>query len=167
MSEGGEKERSRRWIQRATMAAFAVAVVGGAWFALSVLNGTPDDAIVVDPTDRELVELGRTVYVEQCASCHGAELQGEADWRSRLPDGALRAPPHDETGHTWHHNDARLFHIVKEGGQAVAPTGFKSNMPAFGETLSDREILASLAYIKSRWPARIRSRHDELNRQTR
>jgi len=163
------KQEKRRWhrVRPVVAAVVAAVVVGGAWFALSVLNGPAGGVIVADPTDRELVRLGRTVYTEQCASCHGADLEGQPDWRSRLPDGSLRAPPHDETGHTWHHPDAQLFEVVKEGGQAVVPEGFKSNMPAFGGSLSDREILASLAYIKSRWPAEIRRRHDQISRRAR
>lgn len=160
-----QEEGPWRWIRPLALAAAAVAVVGGAWFALSAMDGPAGGAIVADPTDRELVQLGRTVYAAQCASCHGGKLEGQADWRTRLPDGSLRAPPHDETGHTWHHPDAQLFEVVKKGGQAMAPAGFKSNMPAFGGTLSDREILASLAYIKSRWPAEVRSRHDQINRR--
>lgn len=167
MSARRFKQRSWHGLRPVAVAAAAIAVVGGAWFALSALSGPGGGAIVADATDRELVQLGRTVYATQCASCHGADLEGEPDWRSRLPDGSLRAPPHDGTGHTWHHPDAQLFEVVKEGGQAAAPAGFKSNMPAFGETLSDREILASLAYIKSRWPAEIRRRHEQINRQAR
>ena len=43
---------------------------------------------------------GAQLYAENCASCHGANLEGQADWRSPGPDGRLPAPPHDETGHT-------------------------------------------------------------------
>jgi mono/diheme cytochrome c family protein len=36
-------------------------------------------------------------------------------------------------------------------------------MGAFGEVLSDDEIRAVLAYIKSRWPETIRARQAEVN----
>ena len=36
-------------------------------------------------------------------------------------------------------------------------------MPAFAETLSDREILAVLAFIKARWPLGIRVSQALLN----
>ena len=118
-----------------------------------------------DANDPELVALGQRVYAERCATCHGARLEGQPNWRQRLPTGLLPAPPHNETGHTWHHPDSLLFEITKEGGQASAPPGFKSNMPGFADILSDREIWASLAYIKSQWPGPIRDRQSYINAQ--
>jgi mono/diheme cytochrome c family protein len=108
-----------------------------------------------DPGDTARVALGQRVYAQHCASCHGAKLEGQPEWRSRLPNGRLPAPPHDETGHTWHHADALLFAITKQGlVPPYAPAGYESDMPAFGQTLSDEEIWAVLAYIKSHWTSR-------------
>jgi mono/diheme cytochrome c family protein len=90
-----------------------------------------------------------------CAACHGVKLEGQPDWRRRLPNGRLPAPPHDESGHTWHHPDSVLFGITKNGLlPPYAPTGYESDMPAFGDKLADEEIWAVLAYIKSRWTSR-------------
>lgn len=103
--------------------------------------------------------LGRILYAEHCAACHGAELEGATDWQSLGPDGRLPAPPHDETGHTWHHGDAMLFDYTRRGGQAVLDdlgVRFTSAMPAFGDLLSDAEIKAILAFIRSTWPDRMR-----------
>ena len=105
----------------------------------------------------EVIKQGRQVYADQCAVCHGAQLEGQPDWRSPLPSGRLPAPPHDETGHTWHHRDDILFRIVKEGTAAIVGGGYESDMPGFGDVLSDAEIRAVLAYIKSTWPERERS----------
>ena len=85
------------------------------------------------------------------------------NWRQPLPEGGLPAPPHDVTGHTWHHADRQLFEITKFGGQAKAPPGFRSNMPGFGGKLSDADIWAVLSYIKSRWPAGVRERQAAIN----
>ena len=68
-----------------------------------------------DASDPELVALGAAVYEEHCASCHGRHLEGEPDWRRRRADGTLPAPPHDTTGHTWHHPDEHLFRMTREG----------------------------------------------------
>jgi mono/diheme cytochrome c family protein len=38
-------------------------------------------------------------------------------------------------------------------------------MPAFGDSISDADIVAVLSWIKSQWPPETRSQHDELNRQ--
>ena len=112
----------------------------------------------VDAEDKELVALGQTVYADHCASCHGARLEGQPGWRSRNADGTLKPPPHDESGHTWHHPDKDMFRYTKLGGQALAPKGFKSTMPGYVDILSDREIWAVLSYIHTFWPAEIRER---------
>ena len=65
------------------------------------------------PDDGKLVALGQQIYAEQCAACHGDNLEGQANWQSRHEDGRLPAPPHDETGHTWHHADELLFGLAK------------------------------------------------------
>lgn len=118
-----------------------------------------------DPDDRAQVALGKSIYEKACASCHGIKLEGQPNWRSTLPRGGLPAPPHDESGHTWHHADPALFRITKFGGKSEALPGFVSNMPAFGETLSDSEIWSALAYIKSHWSPVIRARQEEINRR--
>jgi mono/diheme cytochrome c family protein len=116
-----------------------------------------------DPSDAAQVMSGRATYAAQCASCHGANLEGQPNWRQRLPSGRLPAPPHDTSGHTWHHPDRVLFEITRDGIAAHAPAGYESDMPAFGERLSDAEIWSVLAYIKSTWPADIRARQDRIS----
>lgn len=112
----------------------------------------------IDPADRRLVDLGKDVYATHCAACHGASLEGQPDWRQRRPDGRLPAPPHDVTGHTWHHPDAVLLAIVRHGMQPgiTAPEGYQSDMPAYDGILSEEEMRAVLAYIKDSWPQEAR-----------
>ena len=103
---------------------------------------------------RDIV-AGQSLYAENCASCHGANLEGQPNWQSPNANGVLPAPPHDEAGHTWHHDDALLFEYTKLGGAVALEirgvAGFNSGMPAFGETLTDDEIWDILAYIRSTW----------------
>ena len=73
----------------------------------------------------------------------------------------MPAPPHDVTGHTWHHSDRNLFVITKEGVGAVVP-GYVGDMPAFESDLTDEEITSILAYIKSTWPAQQRGFQAEV-----
>ncbi len=132
---------------------------------LAVVLFRPGESGRADPTDAAQVALGRTVYEAQCASCHGTRLEGQANWRVRRADGKLPAPPHDATGHTWHHPDKLLFRITKYGPGAVAQqAGYRTDMPAYDDALTDREIWAVLAYIKSRWPAAIRARQEAIDR---
>lgn len=104
---------------------------------------------------------GEALYEQHCAACHGADLEGQADWRTRGPDGKLPAPPHDETGHTWHHPDQQLFAITKFGIEALVPN-YKSDMGGYEDILSDREIWAILDYIKSQWPAEVRAQQEAI-----
>ena len=129
----------------------AAALAGGFW-----ILDRPEAVDTANSDDTKVLALGQELYGRECAACHGAQLEGQADWRERLPSGRLPAPPHDESGHTWHHPDALLFGMTKQGVEAFAPEGYKSDMPAFAETLSDDEIWAILAYIKSSWPEKIR-----------
>jgi mono/diheme cytochrome c family protein len=135
--------------------AIGILVLGAAgWIVAEQALG---DGIRANPTDREQVALGERIYQANCASCHGADLEGQPDWKQRLPDGTMPAPPHDDSGHTWHHPDQQLFDYTKLGGAAVVQPPFKSAMPGFGQSLSDDEIWAVLAFIKSRWSQRARA----------
>lgn len=115
------------------------------------------------PDDRRIVERGQYVYATSCAQCHGDDLEGQPNWRQRGADGLLPAPPHDETGHTWHHADQVLFDLTKYGMQRYAGPGYRSAMPAYEGVLSDEEIIAAMSFIKSRWPESIRRQHDAIN----
>ena len=122
----------------------------------------------ISPFDREdarQVAHGKSVYSKHCASCHGARLEGQPNWRERLPNGRMPAPPHDSSGHTWHHPDGMLFGMTKYGlvPGKYGPLGYESDMPAFQGALSDAEIWAALAYIKSSWPRDIRKAQHEAN----
>jgi len=101
---------------------------------------------------------GRTLYLDNCAVCHGDNLEGAPDWRQQNSDGTFPAPPHDSTGHTWHHADGMLFEYTKIGGaeklRQMGVNSVVSSMPAFAKLLTDAEIRSVLEYIKSTWPER-------------
>jgi mono/diheme cytochrome c family protein len=112
--------------------------------------------------------LGKTVYQQHCAACHGAKLEGQPDWQRRLPNGRFPAPPHDDTGHTWHHTDEVLFGITKRGlVPPYAPPGYESDMPAFSGKLSDDEIRAVLVYIAAHWSPEVTKLREEMLRNRR
>lgn len=124
---------------------------------LTACSESPEggDGSRADPRDAAKVALGAKVYAQHCAACHGAKLEGQPDWRRRQANGRLPAPPHDEGGHTWHHPDHAIFAITKNGlVPPNAPKDYESDMPAFGGKLSDEEIWAVLAYLKTHWISR-------------
>ena len=105
------------------------------------------------------IGAGQVLYEEHCASCHGANLEGQPNWRSSNDDGTVPAPPHDESGHTWHHDNQLLYTYTALGGEGALAergiTNFKSAMPGFAEVLTEEEIWNILAYIRSNWSNRV------------
>lgn len=149
------------WKLWAAASAVALSVIGG-WYTLWPSNGTASSSLF-KANDAAIISTGKRIYAETCASCHGERLEGEENWQTRDPEGFMPAPPHDETGHTWHHKDQLLFDITKFGIKKFAGDDYKTKMPAYEDVLSDDEIIAVLSYIKAQWPEQIRSRHDQLN----
>jgi len=128
----------------------AAAAATAAWYGLQ--RDVP--TTTTDITNPRLIAHGQKIYAENCALCHGVNLEGQPRWDRIKPDGKLPAPPHDPSGHTWHHSDQRLFLIIKEG----LATEEATDMPIFGGVLSDHDIWAVLTFIKSTWPEDIRRR---------
>ena len=103
------------------------------------------------PLDPEMVALGRQVYVEHCAACHGPSGEGQPDWETPNALGELPAPPHDSTGHTWKHSDEMLYHIILQGWRDPFNETERLTMPAFRGVLSPREVRAVITYLKTLW----------------
>lgn len=93
-------------------------------------------------SDASETSEGQAVYAQYCASCHGVSGEGQTDWQTLNPDGSLRAPPHNDSGHTWHHPDADLLMVIQNG---------RNQMPAFRDTLTPAQQEAVLDYIKTFW----------------
>lgn len=148
----------RRLNQRAIVIGFiALCLLALAVFAIRTNSrATLPTLDHADPTNVAAVTQGRVLYTTRCASCHGTELQGEADWPQRRANGTMPASPLNANGQAWQQSDQQLFTTIQRGGQASAPTGTISVMPAFGDRLGDSDIWAVLSYIKSTWPEALR-----------
>lgn len=132
-----------------------LAALGAAAYVWTGSAGDVQSGVMPESVD---LVAGKALYAETCAACHGVNLEGQDNWRSPGEDGRLPAPPHDETGHTWHHEDQVLFNYTRLGGrEMMAAQGmeFDSGMPGFGDQLTDQEIWNILGYIKSTWPEEI------------
>lgn len=133
----------------------SAAVIAGALYFSTDLK--PAEASV-DQSDLQVIANGKDLYNQFCASCHGEDLKGQDNWKVTKADGRLPAPPHDKDGHTWHHSDGVLFDYIKGGGDSLGLKDFKTGMPPFKSMMNDTEIWSTLAYIKSRWPDKHRTR---------
>jgi len=89
---------------------------------------------------------GKPVYEQRCASCHGD---------ATTPPPLKAAPSHGADGHTWHHQDRLLVQWVLDG------VPLATVMPKWRGTLTEEEVRAVVAYIKSFWPEEIRQRQIE------
>ena len=133
--------------------------------AALILSAAP--ALAGHELDGRDTAAGAALYAEHCAACHGAALEGAPNWQTPNPDGTFPAPPHDASGHTWHHSNAQLFDYTQRGGAAIIAElglkGVRSGMPGFGEVLTDEEIWQVLAYIRDSWPERERAAQASRN----
>lgn len=118
------------------------------WVLILLLAACSTEQNAVDPAQ---LALGEQVYRQRCAECHGINGEGQRPDAPLQKDetGRFPAPPHDDTGHTWHHDDDLIIRIIVEGG--MGPPDEFYEMPAFGDLLTDEEINAALAYIKTFW----------------
>ena len=97
------------------------------------------------------IARGQQVYVQNCAKCHGQNAEGAPNWVTPGPDGLYPPPPHDDSGHTWHHSDRVLYETIYGGmGDPLHPD-LPLRMPAFGNKLADADIRAVIEYFKSLW----------------
>ncbi|MGH2544731.1 MAG: c-type cytochrome [Ardenticatenaceae bacterium] len=122
-------------------------------------------AVPVPTLDTAQVALGRAVYEENCAGCHGPARTGASNWATPGPDGLYPPPPHNDTGHTWHHSDRLLYEIIHDGWRDPLKLDAPLRMPAWGDRLSDAEIRALITYFKSLWSEEKRQWQWEVTRQ--
>lgn len=133
----------------------AIIIAGGIYFAwdygrdviYSVWTGE-------DPQKVAQIELGRTVYYQHCAYCHGDYLEGQADWDLAYPNGGRPPVPLDISGPAPLHTEDLIYKIIKEGGQSVSPASYRNNMPAYQNVLNEQEIWAVIAFMVDQWPER-------------
>lgn len=143
------------------VALLAVAAFGACGTGGGTARSGPAPA-TTGPLDADLVARGQPIYASGCASCHGAAGEGVADWRTRGADGSYPPPPHDASGHTWHHADGLLYRIVRDGCAVYRVGATPCGMPAFGGQLDDREIRAVIEFMRSWWGPEERAFQQEV-----
>jgi mono/diheme cytochrome c family protein len=149
---------------RIALVAAAVAAIAGCSGG-SRRHAAPVGSRVTLPVlDPVTIALGRRIYVQNCASCHGERAEGAPHWQQPNARGDLPAPPHDDTGHTWRHDDAMLSQVIKDGLRDPFNKTRELTMPPFGKMLSDAEMADIIVYFKSLWSPEHRIYQEELSR---
>lgn len=87
--------------------------------------------------------LGKDLYVERCVLCHGSNGHGW-EWSEKVMRPPVPVPNLVET--VPKSDDTYLRRVILDGGPAVGKTVF---MPAFGFRMSDAEVDALIAYLRS------------------
>ena len=112
---------------------------------------TPEKQVTPPPkANFTQVTRGGKIFKNNCASCHGAQAQGEPDWRQTRADGLNPAPPLNGTGHAWHHPKKMLMQTIKYG-----TPGGKGRMQPWKDKLNDQDIEDITAWFISKWPQQI------------
>ena len=146
-----------------SLAVVGIAMLAGLTFMIP--KWFKDQPYRLRPDDGKIVANGAGIYQSHCASCHGTNLEGQPEWRSRDSNGFLPAPPHDASGHTWHHSDETLFKITKQGvADFIGDQTYQTRMPSYSGVLSDEQIIAVLSWIKAQWPPEVRKSNDSVNK---
>lgn len=129
---------------------------------VSVSTTTPTTTMAVKrvPIAAEQLQHGQELFLSHCASCHGQQAQGAANWQQRDSSGTFPAPPLNGTGHAWHHPQAALEDVIRNG---TARLGGK--MPAWKEKLSDQEIRTILLWLQSQWPDELYAAWYRMNQE--
>lgn len=138
--------------------------------AVTALVATPAGALYAGEEgapapDPERVRTGRLVHQTYCASCHGTRGEGAPDRAAAgQTSRAFRVAP--RCGRTYlKHADGMLYRIVKDGRRDPFNKTERLTMPAFGQTLSPKEIRAVIDYLKTLWtPEHRRFQWDESQR---
>lgn len=112
--------------------------------------------------DQTTLALGKQVFDNNCAACHGDRAQGAPHWQKPGPDGKYPAPPLNGTGHAWHHPMAALQQTIRNGTQRIG-----GSMPPWKDKLSDAEIQAVIYWFQSKWPDELYTAWKEADTRSR
>ena len=99
------------------------------------------------------VKRGATLYDANCVKCHGGRTGGNL---KDIP------PRHNANGHTWHHADQQLIDMTLNG---ITFSLEDQKMPAFKDKLSQEDVRAILAYIKTWWTEEQRDEQRKVTEQ--
>ena len=89
------------------------------------------ESVQATTVSAETLSLGADLYSANCATCHGAQGEGQGN-----------VPALNGSQHAWHHSDEQIISQIRQGGMA---------MPAVGADWSDEDVAAVVSYVKAWW----------------
>ncbi len=146
LRRGGKGDRSGA-LSRATRLTFVVLGLILASTRLG-LAGSPDGS----GDSAELIARGGELFTRRCAICHGNDLEGKShEIGSGERRRTVKVPSLRERRWRWLDPQTAISNIVKHGEKKHPLPSSEFKMPAFGIVLSDDDIAAVAAYLKSIW----------------
>ncbi len=127
---GGKRPARARWVILGTGAA---AILLGVGLFIDAVNGMNAAAQNV-PVNVARASSGQQIYAEYCQTCHGEKGYGDGPGAAALP-----TQPFDLTTHVLLHDEQYLHALILNG---------RGYMPAFGDRLSQDQILDVIAYSR-------------------
>ncbi|HMN62608.1 MAG TPA: cytochrome c [Anaerolinea sp.] len=127
------------------LSAVLLAACGGGAATPTIVRQDPpaEYAGKTDPYtgDQAAIDAGKTLYTQNCESCHGPKGLGDG------PAGASLDPhPGNLENAVKDAGDAYMFWVINEGGAAA---GRSASMASYKGILTEDEIWKILAYVKT------------------
>ncbi|MDO8612293.1 MAG: CopD family protein [Dehalococcoidia bacterium] len=116
-------------------------VVGVGLLAISFLPGEKELTGNPIASTPESIAIGRTLYVQNCQSCHGQNGRGDGPLAP-----TLAVPPADFRVHIPYHQDEFFFRVMTNGLGTI--------MPPFGDQLTEDERWHILNFLQSEFGAK-------------
>ena len=130
-----ESLRGSLRVIQSTATTLGVGLIALAAFGLLDFSDKPAAANPIATTGRSIA-IGRSVYFQQCAVCHGEDGRGDGPAAATLP-----IQPADFRIHVPFHSDQFFFLVMSNG--------FGSAMPAFADRVSEDERWHILNYLQA------------------
>jgi cytochrome c oxidase cbb3-type subunit 3 len=106
-------------------------------------TGSNTAPVTVPPTRVTASIVGKPLYQQWCASCHGTDGRGDGPNAKWL---AVKPANHTNAARLSSRADDALYDTIAGGGAVM---GMSPLMPAFGATLSDAQLRALVTYLRT------------------
>jgi len=127
---GGKRPAKTRWL---LLGLGAAAILLGVGLFIDAVNGM-QAATQNAPVNVSRAAAGQQIYAQYCQTCHGEKGYGDGPSAASLP-----VQPFDLTTHVLLHDEQYLHAVILDG---------RGYMPAFGDRLSQDQILDLIAYTR-------------------